>query len=338
MNNPEDKQLNQPTKNYFLQKMKCSVARTEFSFFAGKLDVLAYNKEEKCFYISEGKRSGNIASVGHAIGQLIAYMSMIQERGYEFLDQISKLEHLGLTDFANFLENKYIKVCFYVTLPTKEKDKLLPPAKLMLKNLGDFGESIGLFFANSNKCSLEIPAKPIMIQLRKAYNRKEFLNEVIVKFLQSKFAAGLTENKTTYPNLIQLKERIGNPYLHFEVVIRKLKKSDKFNTIEIAFHLEFAKAHLKNQSCTKRKTRLQGIMYGAKKELNLLGEDFKFQSQWGKQWSRLYINYITAGRELEQEDLEKVMGKLNLLVAILKPKFDKINWGRNKKIMHDDVS
>ena len=79
MVNREDQQLNYPVKRYFEKKLKCAVSRSEFKFTAGKLDVLAYDRENKCFHICEGKRASNAASVGHAVGQLIAYMSMIQE-------------------------------------------------------------------------------------------------------------------------------------------------------------------------------------------------------------------------------------------------------------------
>jgi hypothetical protein len=94
-------------RKYFEKKLKCAVARNEFQFSAGKLDVLAYDRANKCFHICEGKRSSNVASVGHAIGQLIAYISMIQEGGYDFLDRISKEERLGLRDFTAFIKNAF---------------------------------------------------------------------------------------------------------------------------------------------------------------------------------------------------------------------------------------
>lgn len=329
MNNPEDKQLNQPTRDYFKKKMKCPVARTEFSFFAGKLDVLAYNQEEKCFHISEGKRSKNVASVGHAIGQLISYMTMIQERGYDFLDRISKEEKLNLSDFSTFLENKAIRVCFYITLPIKDREKLMPTADLMLKNLGDFGSSIGIFFADSQKCELVKTAEPLFIKIRKKYTRNEFLAELRDRFIQEELSKGLVYQKSRFEHLLQFKEKSGNPYLHFEIWAKRQKKNECDVIIEIAFHLEFAKAHLEMDSFKKRKRKLQGIMNETKKLLEAEGEHYKFQSKWGKNWSRLYT-IQKIHNEFNQDYLSVVLERFNLLVGALKPKLDKIKWGRIK--------
>lgn len=337
MKNPEDVQLNQPTRNYFRDKLKCNFAVTEFSFFAGFLDVLAYNQGEKCFYISEGKRSGNVASVGHAIGQLIAYMSVIQEKGYDFLDKIGKQERLGLSDFSTFLENKAIKVCFFVTLPLEKKEKLLPSAKLMLKNLGDFGSSIGIFFANRNTCELAMPAKPILIKLRKVYSREQFLQEILSKFLSQPFADGLVENKCQWTHLIQIKERGGNPYLHFEVTSHRITKASDCAAFEIAFHLEFAKAHYAHKTTVKRKNKLVKIMRSTQKELAKIDGGFKLKAKWGKNWSKLYSIYTTINKtEFDNEDMAEIMSRLNLLVQYLKPAFDKINWGRIRDV--EDLS
>lgn len=185
MEQKEDAQLNRPAKDYFKRRLKCDFSRVGFRFSAGELDVLAYDRENKCFHVCEGKRASNIASIGHAIGQLIAYISMIQESGYDFLDRISEEERLSLSDFSTFLEKKAIKVCFYIVLPDRKKDKLLMPAKLMLRNIGDFGDCIGIFFASKNKCELEISAKPLNVKIRRLYNKKEFLKEIADKFIDS---------------------------------------------------------------------------------------------------------------------------------------------------------
>ncbi|HPN54358.1 MAG TPA: hypothetical protein PLB52_00335 [Candidatus Moranbacteria bacterium] len=329
MNNPEDKQLNQPTKNYFKSKFKCNFSVTEFKFSAGFLDVLAYNQNEKCFYISEGKRSGNVASIGHAVGQLIAYMSVIQEKGYEFLEKITQQERLELEDVSTFLENKAIRACFFVTLPLEKKDKLLPSAKLMLKNLGDFGSSIGVFFANSKKCELGIPAKPLLIKLRKIYTREQILQEILNKFLNQPIAEGLMENRTQFRHMIQIKEKIGNPFLHFEITSKKITKASDKAQFEIAFHVEFAKSHLIHDFTKKRRNKLLKIMKNVQKDLSKSDKIFKLKAKWGKNWSKLYNVYSTTNKiEFDQEDVNEILDRLDLLVSRLKPELDRINWGR----------
>jgi len=330
MEQKEDVQLNQPVRNYFERKLKCNVSRVGFSFSAGRLDVLSYDRRNKCFHVCEGKRASNIASVGHAIGQLIAYISMIQENGYDFLNRVSKEERLELTDFSTFFEKKTIKVRFYVILPKNKRDKLLMPAKLMLNNMEDFGNSIGIFFASKKTCKLEIPAKPLNIKIRRIYNRDEFLKEIIEKFFDSPESKGLIIQQTNYAQMAQIKEKLGNPFLHFEVWFKKRRKFEIKRKIEIAFHLEFAKAHLKDITGRKRKIKLQKVLSRAKKELKKSDVDFIYQSRWGKNWSRLYNTYETRSLVLDDELLNETLRCLKLLVSYLKPKLDNINWGRKR--------
>jgi len=331
MDKREDRQINHPVRKYFEKKMKCDVARNEFRFSAGRLDVLAYDRENRCFHISEGKRSSNVASVGHAIGQLVAYISMIQEGGYELLNRISMEERLELSDFANFLENRAIDICFYVALPFEKQDALLAAARSMLSNMGNFGSSIGIFFAASNKCVLAVPAKPLSIKIRKIYrSNNEFFGDIKRKFLSSKESGGIVINPTSYHHLIQFKEKDGNPYLHYEVWLRKMTKWDAFRTIEVGFHLEFAKAHLTSPTTRARKKKLQGAMSRIIKTVKKQDSQFKYERTWGKQWSRLYILHKINSRELDDTTLDRVLASLKILVAQSKPQFDRIKWGRKR--------
>ncbi len=331
MEQKEDLQLNRPAKDYFRRKLKCIFSRVGFMFSAGELDVLAYDSKNKCFHICEGKRSSNVTSVGHAIGQLIAYMSMIQESGYDFLDRISEEERLSLSDFSTFLENRAINACFYVVLPEARREKLLNPARLMLSNMGEFGASIGIFFASRNKCELVVPAKPISIKIRRVLDKKEFLAEVSRKFFALPESKGLVERRQYFNNCLQIKEDKGNPYLHYEVWTRTAKKTDKSRIVEVAFHLEFAKAHLQHETTEKRKSRLMRVLAVASKQLQKKGVAFKYQAHWGKRWSRLYFSYNINQIEFDDKILEEVVALLKQLVVVSKPLFDKINWGRQRQ-------
>ena len=67
------------------------------------------------------------------------------------------------------------------------------------------------------------------------------------------------------------------------------------------------------------------------KSLRKKGYDFKYQRQWGKAWSRLYIDLLTKSEILDDEELNKILDHLRLLSASLIPRLNKINWGRTRK-------
>lgn len=328
----EDPQLNKPASRFFTSKLKCDFSRVGFTFSAGELDVLAYDRRNKCFHVCEGKRSANIASVGHAIGQLVAYISMIQENGYDFLNRVSKEEHLELTDFSSFLEKKAIKVCFYIVLPLEKKQRLLAPAQLMLNNMGDFGSRIGIFFATKQYCELAIEAQPLEIKIRRIYTREAFIEEIADRFLDSIESKGLTRNPHSGEKYIQFKEKDGNPFLHYEVWLKQCRKSDTFQSIEVAFHLEFAKSHLVDPTMRSRKRIIQKLMSKSCLVLTKKGFDFQYRPNWGKQWSSLYIIHKTSQRELTEEDMIEILRFLKELIHVTKPLFDAHNWGRKQAI------
>ena len=280
----EEIQLNMPAKVYFKKKLKCAFSTNEFSFSAGKLDVLAYDRKEKCFHVAEGKLARRIASVGHAVGQLIAYISMLQENGFDFLNRISKEANLYLTDFTDFLENKSIKVCFYIVLPYEHRSKILDPAQLMLGNIGDFGEAIGILSASKTKCLLDKSAKPISIKIRRKYKSKELLNAIRDKFLNLEIARSLEERQSQNNNVMNFREKNGNPYLHYEVWIKRKRKKDPYYTFEIAFHLEWAASWQKDIRTAKRARKIRRKMAEARGVLKKNEYDFKYQPKWGKAW------------------------------------------------------
>jgi len=324
----EEKQINIPVSKFFKKKFQCDLSRVEFTFAAGELDVLGYNRKQKCFYVSEGKRSGNISSLGHAVGQLIAYISMIQENGYDFLNRVSKGEHLQLSDFSTFLEKKQIKVCFYIGLPSKNKEKLLTAAELVLKNLGDFGSKIGIIFASTNKCELAKEALPMAIEISKNYSKEEYIDEVlreVEEFCQSR---GIIHSKfdNRFPLVLQFMRKDGNHNLHYEIWIKQQKKTAKNLVIEVGFHVEFAKAHLERKTAIHRKKKIEKVLRKSGKMLE--NEGFVFQGNWGQRWSRLFYIHESESLRLNDSDKLIVIEKFKKLVDSTKPMLDKINWGR----------
>lgn len=336
MVNRESITLNTPAKRWFKRKLKCTFSTTEFHFLAGKLDVLAYNRDQKCFHVAEGKLANRVSSVGHAVGQLVAYISMLQENGFDFLDRISKEANLHLSDFTSFLENKSIKVCFYVILPSEQREKILGPAQLMLRNIGSFGDSIGILISSKNKCSLEKPAIPINIKIRKTYKRDEFLQAIKDKFLATKEATSLEEKAESWTNTVQFVERKvgdrkGNPFLHFEVWAHRKTKHEKAWPFEIGFHLEWAKGWLKDPNTKRRANMIRKAMWQSRTILRKDGFNFHYKGKWGKAWSKLFTFYKTSSEIIDDEALEGVISSLSALTRVLLPKLNKINWGRRKK-------
>ena len=329
-------QLNLPAKVYFKKKLKCVFSTNEFHFSAGKLDVLAYDRKEKCFHVAEGKLAGRIASVGHAVGQLIAYISMLQENGFDFLNRISKEANLYLTDFTDFLEDKSIKVCFYIVLPYEQRNKILDSARLMLSNIGDFGDAIGILSANKSKCLLDKSAKPISIKIRRKYNPKEFIDVIRDKFLALKSARSLEVRQIqNNNNVVQFREKNSDARLHFEVWLRRKLKNIPYYTFEIAFHLEWGTSSQKNKRTAKRANKIRRKMAEAKGILKKQGYDFKYQPKW-KTWSRLYIDRKSKSTMLDADFFDDVFDHLRVLTEILTPRLNKINWGKTRKIEHEE--
>ena len=73
------------------------------------------------------------------------------------------------------------------------------------------------------------------------------------------------------------------------------------------------------------------MMSKAGRELKKSGYEFKYQSSWGKRWSRLYISYRANQMRLDDKILDDILKLLKELVIVSKPMFDKINWGRLKR-------
>jgi hypothetical protein len=296
----------------------------------GKLDVLAYNRDQKCFHVAEGKYANRIASVGHAIGQVIAYISMLQEGGFDFLNRISKEANLYLTDFTDFLENKSVNVCFYVVLPEKQRDKISSSVKLVLDNIGDFGQAIGIMYASKKKCVLEKVASPIKIKIRRRYSRADFFSAISGRFLRLEGARNLCAI-TNNPYCLQFKEKHGNPYLHFEVWPKRVNKKDKKIAIEVGFHLEWAGGWLKHKPTLKRANKIRRAMQKAARELKNDGLNYRYLGKWGKAWSKVFTVYQTQEPAFYSEDLDATLGNLLPLANVLLPLLNKMRWGRRRE-------
>jgi hypothetical protein len=82
------------------------------------LDVTAYDKAARLFKVVECKRVSDARRIGHTFGQTAAYMSVVAENGFGFVDALSKKLHMRFLRWMEGTNNgTEIKVEFYVALP-----------------------------------------------------------------------------------------------------------------------------------------------------------------------------------------------------------------------------
>ena len=72
-------------------------------------------------------------------------------------------------------------------------------------------------------------------------------------------------------------------------------------------------------------------MSEARSVLKKQGYDFKYQPEWGKAWSRLYIERKTKSTVLDTDFLDDLLEHLRVLAETLTPRLEKINWGRTRR-------
>jgi len=122
-------------------KLKCDVAVREFQFQRFFFDVVGYSKLEKVFYIVECKKGSKATTIGHAFGQILAYKSLLGEKGYEFLEEfynrliIDRVRQIKFHDLEEAEEGKNLRVKFYVALG-EEACRRYDLIRLMKDSLG----------------------------------------------------------------------------------------------------------------------------------------------------------------------------------------------------------
>ncbi|MDD5044848.1 MAG: hypothetical protein PHU91_01830 [Candidatus Omnitrophica bacterium] len=149
----------------------------------------------------------------------------------------------------------------------------------------------------------------------KREEKELFIKELAEKFFQSEFADGLTSVQISERDAIKVKEKGGDDALHFEVCFKPVPKDQ----IEIAFH-----DHLKGKVLEAKKARINKVMKEAKEMIRESRVRFRYDPEWRRYWSRLYTLYAPLG----PQDVQPVLERLWVLIECLKPKLEKISWGR----------
>lgn len=140
-------------------KLKCDAAVCEFQFQRFFFDVVGYSKSEKVFYVVECKKGSKATTIGHAFGQILAYKSLLGEKGYEFLEEFhdrlirDRVRQIKFHDLEQAKEGENLRVKFYVALG-EEACNRYDLIRLMKNSLGF---KVGIIrVRNNGKCRFYI--------------------------------------------------------------------------------------------------------------------------------------------------------------------------------------
>lgn len=306
------------------KRLKCNIALREFKFRNSKYDVIGYNKEENTVYIVECKLGANITSIGHAFGQILAYKSVLMERGYEFLTRFYEKYHedvirnkgylkIKLEDWIRMINKKKMNFKFFIAV--KEQVHKSHKEILLIKNSINFKVGV-LMVTKEGVCTPHIIWKKeiddkliksdsIEISLIKKYTKDGFLDAI-----EEKLKTGLSykyfDLKTyKYSNNLQLKLY---PNTHYEIWIKRKK-------VEIAFHIEAGK---------KTTERIYSLLSAKEKEIKrALGKEVKFDGKWGKgwatgkgaYWARLYEE--TPRKDFDEEFVYDISERMKDYIKVI---------------------
>jgi len=122
---------------------KCDIIVSELSLEGCKFDVVGYAKNEKTFYVVECKKGNRARDIGHAFGQILAYQSVISNKGQEFCDKfVDKALEQGLKfdpkDIRSLFREKELPFRFFVAL-RDEACRSAPLLRLMKESLERVG-------------------------------------------------------------------------------------------------------------------------------------------------------------------------------------------------------
>jgi len=117
-------------KHYDLAK--CDIIVSELSLEGCKFDVVGYAKDAKTFYVVECKKGNGARDIGHAFGQILAYQSVISNKGQNFCDKfLDKAQEQGSKfdpkDIRSLFRVKELPFRFFVALRDEACRSAPPP-------------------------------------------------------------------------------------------------------------------------------------------------------------------------------------------------------------------
>ncbi len=269
-------------------RLKCDIAIREMGFRNCQFDVIGYNKNENAVYIFECKFGTKITSIGQAFGQILGYKSVLEERGYEFLNKFYQKYHediikskgwlkIELEDWFRILSTKKIGFRFFVVL--KEQSKELFREIMSIKS--DIKPKIGvLSITRDGVCTPHlvwkkeiddklINSEKIEIELIKKYKRDEFFDALEQK-LRIELPEKYRKFKTNSSKNTSFKYFGIYPGTHYEMAMKYR------NMLEIGFHIETAK---------EKTSKVFALINSNESKLKRLGKNIKIE-KWGSGWTK----------------------------------------------------
>ncbi len=316
------------------KKLRCDIALREFNFKGGIYDVVGYNKQENTMYIVECKLGTNLTSIGQAFGQILAYKSILTERGYEFLSRFYKkyLEDviktkgylkIQLEDWERIIDRKTMNFRFFVAV--KEQARKLYREILAIKK--DMGFKIGTlmvtkdgictprFWIKKDVDNMLVENDSIAISLIKKYTKKTEFLEAIEKKLRTLLSEKYSNfTSKTWDGIKQFKLF---PNTHYEVWMTRKQ-------VEIALHIEAGK---------DKTEEIFSFLLSSKNQIkSSLGKHVKIE-KWGKGWTtgkgsfwaRVYERILR--KDLDENFLNEVSQRMKEYIENLQPlleEYDKL--------------
>jgi hypothetical protein len=308
-------------------KLKCDIAIREMGFRNCQFDVIGYNKIENTVYIFECKLGTNITSIGQAFGQILGYKSVLEERGYEFLNGFYQKYHedvvkskgwlkIKLEDWFRILSTKKIGFRFFVVLKSQSKELFREIMSIKRSIKPDVGV---LSITEDGICTPHLVWKKeiddtlinsgrIEIELIKKYKREEFF-DALERKLRLELPEKCCEFKTNSSKNTSYKYFGIYPGTHYEVGMKYR------NMVEIGFHIE----------TTKEKTsKLFALMNSNKPQLKRLGKNIKIE-KWGAGWTKdKGVSWARVYEKIPKEILDenfltKASERIKEFVGLIQP-------------------
>lgn len=305
-------------------RIRCGVALREFMFGNSKFDVVGFSDKEGTFYIVECKYGSHPVSIGHAFGQILAYKCIIEERGYEFLEEFldellrKPIKRVKPQHVIDLTKKKHAKFKFYVALREKacRRYKLL---KMMKKSLPE----VGIIRVNNNgACRLHIhgprgtedytlcDSMPVSITFKKKYRSRKSFFEELEKELKTRINESFKDFKANKNDRNVKQFWYHTSSIHYEVWFGK-----KEGKIELGLHME---------SSAKRNDELYRYLMERKEELKeKIGSTLKIEKWLGRkiEWARAVVRYPWDGsyRNLDEDLMETLAKKMVVFIETLNP-------------------
>jgi len=292
----------------------CNVATQSFRFGNIGFDAVGYSSDDSIVHVVECKAGRKPVDIGHAFGQILAYRSVLSEKGYEFLTKFGDKVRMKTEDIVTATREGTLRVKFYVGLSDEacKNISLIEAMKKILPSVGiirvkkDGGCRDYLLIKREKEYGL-CKSETISVPIRRVHNHKQFLQAVERRLRDNLAGTPYSDFKTytlvdkPYGDYEQF--WFGRKQFHFEVLLRKRK------FIELGIHLEGGRSDNLSIYRFFKKNR--------KAIEKSLGADAKI-ARWGKKhWRRVYEHLPRT--DLTDEQVERVADKMAKHIKVLQP-------------------